>query len=209
MSEGSFNSISKNIITSSPYTIYQAGILATIVTGDPKYVLFSVFAFIMGDGFNALEKKIAKTITKKIMGDDSRVGQRPSGCGRGKSTTECTGCGIYPSHGSESKTWGMPSGHAQITSFAATFWTLYVWLKYKNETDPDAKRLAKIKAIASTVVMWTLATGIWSQRVISSCHTISQIIVGVIAGILFGCLAYFICTFIIKDMPWFKSPTVE
>ena len=65
MSEGSFNSISKNIITSSPYTIYQAGILATIVTGDPKYILFSVFAFIMGDGFNALEKKIAKQIAKK------------------------------------------------------------------------------------------------------------------------------------------------
>ena len=201
MSEGSFSSISKNIITSSPYTIYQAGILASIVSGDPKYILFSVFAFIMGDGFNALEKKIAKQIAKKIMGDDSCLGQRPSGCGNGQSTKNCTGCGIYPSRGTESKTWGMPSGHAQITSFAATFWTLYVWLKYKNETDPEPKRLAKNRAISSTAIMWTLAAVVWSQRVISLCHSIPQIIVGVIFGILFGVLAYFISTFIIKDIP--------
>jgi membrane-associated phospholipid phosphatase len=193
----SFNSISKNIITSSPYTIYQAGILASIVTGDPKYILFSVFAFIMGDGFNALEKKIAKKI---MVG-----GQRPSGCGNGQ-RRKCTGCGIYPSHGTKSKTWGMPSGHAQITSFAATFWTLYVWLKYKKESDP----LAKNKAIASTAIMWTLAACVWSQRVISLCHSIPQIIVGVIFGILFGVLAYFISTFIIKDLPLFtrSEPTV-
>ena len=195
MSEGSFNSISKNIITSSPYTIYQAGILASIVTGDPKYILFSIFAFIMGDGFNALEKKIAK----KIMGNYSCLGQRPSGCGNGlrNGRRKCTGCGIYPSHGTESKTWGMPSGHAQITSFAATFWTLYVWLKYKKDPNPEAKN----KAIASTAIMWTLAVCVWSQRVISLCHSIPQIIVGVIFGILFGALAYFISTFIVKDMP--------
>jgi hypothetical protein len=41
MSEGNIQSIAKNIITSSPYTIYQAGILASIVTGDPKYVVFT------------------------------------------------------------------------------------------------------------------------------------------------------------------------
>ena len=187
----SFNSISKNIITSSPYTIYQAGILASIVTGDPKYILFSVFAFIMGDGFNALEKKIAKKI---MVG-----GQRPSGCGNVQGR-KCTGCGIYPSHGTKSKTWGMPSGHAQITSFAATFWTLYVWLKYKKESGSIQ---TKNKAIASTAIMWTLAACVWSQRVISLCHSIPQIIVGVIFGILFGVLAYFISTFIIKDLPIF------
>jgi len=189
MSEGNIQSIAKNIITSSPYTIYQAGILASIVTGDPKYVVFTLFAIIMGDGFNALEKKIAK----KIMGSDSSIGKRPSGCGIGNGKeNECTGCGIYPSFGNKSVTWGMPSGHAQITSFAATFWTIYVWMKYKNETDIKNKQILKIKAIVSTIIMWMLSAGVWSQRVMSSCHTIFQIIVGIIFGIIFGIIAYII-----------------
>lgn len=200
MSEGGFHFILKNIIITSPYTICQSGILATIVTGDPKYILFSVLLLIMGDGFNALEKKISK----QILGSDSSVGKRPSGCGNGQSTTNCTGCGIFSSCGVESKTWGMPSGHAQITSFAATFWTLYVWLKYRKETDPEAKRIAKIKAITSTTIMWTLAACVWSQRVISMCHSIPQIIVGVLAGMILGFIGYFISTFIIKDMPPLK-----
>jgi membrane-associated phospholipid phosphatase len=196
MSEGNIQSIGKNIITSSPYTIYQAGILASIVTGDPKYVVFTLFAIIMGDGFNALEKKIAK----KIMGSDSSIGKRPSGCGLGNGKEdECTGCGIYPSFGNKSVTWGMPSGHAQITSFAATFWTIYVWMKYKNETDIEKKQILKIKAIVSTIIMWMLSAGVWCQRVMSSCHNIFQIIVGVIFGIIFGVIAYIISNFIFKN----------
>ena len=62
MSEGNIASIGKNIITSSPYTIYQAGILATIVSGDPKYALFTCLAFVMGDAFNAGEKILSKKI---------------------------------------------------------------------------------------------------------------------------------------------------
>ena len=196
MSEGNIKSIGKNIITSSPYTIYQAGILASIVTGDPKYVVFSLFAMIMGDGFNALEKKIAK----KIMGDDSSIGKRPSGCGIGNGKEDdCTGCGIYPSFGNKSVTWGMPSGHAQITSFAATFWTIYVWMKYKNETDIEKKQILKVKAIVSTIIMWMLSAGVWSQRVMSSCHNIFQIIAGVMFGIIFGIIAYKISTCIFKN----------
>ena len=109
MSEGNIKSIGKNIITSSPYTIYQAGILASIVTGDPKYVVFSLFAMIMGDGFNALEKKIAK----KIMGEDSSIGKRPSGCGIGNGKEDdCTGCGIYKPLNEFNKDKSKPTGYA-------------------------------------------------------------------------------------------------
>jgi hypothetical protein len=35
----------------------------------------------------------------------SNIGKRPSGCGN-KSDKSCTGCGIFPSPGKISTTWG-------------------------------------------------------------------------------------------------------
>ena len=208
MSEGNIASIGKNIITRSPYTIYQAGILATIVSGDPKYALFTCLAFVMGDAFNAGEK----ILSKKMLGEDSSYGKRPDGCGNGYSDSElnCSGCGIYPSN-KKSVTWGMPSGHAQITSFAASYWTIYLWMKYLNETDIEAKKIAKNHAIVSTAIMWVLAACVWSQRVISRCHSILQIIVGVLIGTILGCFGYFISTVAIKEMPKivFSSQSIE
>lgn len=206
MSEGNLASIGKNIITTSPYTVYQAGILATIVSGDPKYALFTGLAFIMGDAFNAGEK----LLSKKILGEDSSIGQRPNGCGNGDLDYDCTGCGIYTST-KKSLTWGMPSGHAQITSFAASYWTIYLWMKYLNETDIEAKKVAKNHAIVSTIIMWVLAACVWSQRVISRCHSILQIIVGVLFGTILGFIGYLISTRIIKEMPKivFSSQIIE
>lgn len=200
MSEGNIKTVGKNIITSSPYTIYQAGILATIVTGDYKYIFFSLLAFLMGDGFNAVEKQIAKRLMEK----NSEIGQRPSGCGVRQDNLdvgECTGCGIYPSAGSKSITWGMPSGHAQITSFASTYWTIYVWMKYIHEKDLLKKSKLKTQAISSSIIMWSLSLVVWTQRVVSKCHTVLQIIIGIVFGIVFGIVGYYISSLVFKDMP--------
>ena len=200
MSEGSIKIIGKNIITSSPYTIYQAGILATIVTGDYKYIFFSLLAFLMGDVFNAIEKHILKNLLSN--NKFQKIIQRPNGCGIGKTqySNKCTGCGIYP--GTEkSTTFGMPSGHAQITSFSSTFWTVYVWMKYIHEKDLSEKSKLKNQAIVSTVIMWSLSLVVWTQRVVSGCHSILQIIIGVVCGIIFGILGYYISLLVLKDMP--------
>jgi membrane-associated phospholipid phosphatase len=196
MSEGKLLSTGKNIITSSPYSIYTTGILAWIITGNPQYGFFSLLAIIMGDGFNAIEKQIAK----KIMGKNSTLGARPSGCG-GPKNTNCTGCGIYPVTNGHSHTWGMPSGHAQITSFAASYWTIYIWMKYKHEINPTEKKKLKQHAIISTIVMWSLALLVWTQRIYSKCHTIFQIVIGMIIGSLLGIFGYYISTLVFKDLP--------
>jgi len=195
MSEGKLISIGKNILTTSPYTIYQAGLLAWLVTGDSKYGFFTLLAVVMGDGFNALEKQLAK----KIMGPKSTLGARPSGCGGVKNA--CTGCGIYPPSGKTSHTWGMPSGHAQITSFAATYWTIYVWTKYREETDEEKKQALLTSAIVSSIVMWLLALSVWSQRVYSKCHSVFQIIVGAMIGAIFGVVGYVISSKVFEDIP--------
>ena len=43
----------------------------------------------------------------------------------------------------------MPSGHAQITSFAATYWSIYLWMKYKQEENIDVKESLKKKIYIS------------------------------------------------------------
>ena len=196
MSEGKINSIGKNILTSSPYTIYQAGLLAWLVTGDIKYGVFTFLAVIMGDGANYFEKKIARYVMEKL--GYKKEGARPNGCGT-SSGENCTGCGIYSSS-KTSHTWGMPSGHAQITSFAATYWTIYVWIKYREETDKEKKQALFTSAIVSSIVMWLLAFAVWSQRVYSKCHSIFQIIVGMVIGIGFGILGYWVSSYL-KNIP--------
>ena len=98
----------------------------------------------------------------------------------------------------------MPSGHAQITSFSSTFWSIYVWMKYIQEKDLLKKSKLKNQAIVSTVLMWSLSLVVWTQRVVSGCHSILQIIIGVICGIIFGILGYYISSLVLKDMPVLK-----
>lgn len=198
MSEG-LALIPKNILTTAPYTIYQAGLLAWIITGKPYYGFFTLLAIILGDGMNAIEKIIAK----RVMGKDSTIGQRPSGCGN-LLDKNCTGCGIYPVYGKLSHTWGMPSGHAQITTFASTYWTIYVWMKYKEETNFETKQQLKKKAIITSLSLWILSFAVWFQRVYSGCHNILQIITGIVIGMLLGYLGYWFSTLLFKDLPKIK-----
>lgn len=196
MSEGNLSSRFKNIITSSPYTIYQTGLLAMLVSGDVKYGFFTLLAIVMGDGFVFVEK----SISKKIMGENSKKGNRPSGCGNRKEKN-CSGCGIYSEKDSFSSTYGMPSGHAQITSFAASYWTVYVWMKYISEKNISKKKKLKDYAIISTIIMWSLVMVVCGQRIYSKCHSFLQIIVGLLFGTIFGILGYFISTLLFKDLP--------
>lgn len=192
MSEGSIANTLKNVVTTSPYTIYQTGVLAFVVTCNPRYILFTIVAILFGDVFNAIEKKIAKL----LMGSGSDIGKRISGCGfrnMDPRSGKCVGCGIFPAPNSVSRTWGMPSGHAQITSLGAMFWTTYVWHKFCHVHSGDSnepKPTDWIKPIASTVVLWLLVGVVCFQRVYSQCHSVLQIIVGLVVGSMMGMLGY-------------------
>jgi membrane-associated phospholipid phosphatase len=195
MSEGKVKMIGKNLMTSFPYTIYMSSLLAWIVSGEEKYGFFMLIAIVFGDVFNVIEKKISK----KIMSSNSKIGMRPSGCGN-LYKKKCTGCGIYQSNGI-SNTWGMPSGHAQITSLSATYWIMYVWLLYKNEKEPENKSRLKTKAIISTIIMVLIVIIVCVQRVYSGCHTVLQVIVGSVIGVILGVFGYYISTKVIKTVP--------
>ena len=196
MSEGKLKQVLNSVVTTAPYTIYQAGLLAWLVTGKVEYGFFTLLAVVMGDGFNAVEKKLAKL----VMGPASVAGARPSGCGT-RGCTRTIGCGIYPSAGAASHTWGMPSGHAQITTLSATFWTIYVWRRFAREKNAREKKKLKTKAIVSTIIIWLLALLVWAQRVYSGCHSMMQIGVGALIGAPLGLLGYFISAKMFKGIP--------
>ena len=77
--------------------------------------------------------------------------------------------------------YGMPSGHAQLTAF--TFY--YLFLVTKN-----------IQIVLITFLL-ILITGY--QRVLSMKHTLLQVFVGTILGLLFGYIFYRYADFLIKN----------
>ena len=185
MSKEKVGLVLKNTLTSMPYTIYVASLLAFLITGDNKYGLFFIFAILLGDGANMLEKKLFKMISKQ-----AEYGKRPSGCGT-RNGKVCTGCGIYSNPLKSSKTWGMPSGHTQITALAATFWTPYLIGKNKDK---------KIKRLEFRIILlWVVAIMVWIQRIYSRCHSLFQVGSGAVIGIGFGILSYYLCRKINKD----------
>ena len=69
------------------------------------------------------------------------------------------------------KSYGMPSGHSQHASFTAAF----VWW--------DASYVQKV-----VLVLATLTTLV--QRVVTKCHTVTQVLTGLVVGVTYGLLTY-------------------
>jgi len=91
------------------------------------------------------------------------------------------GCGIIPFVvGNNKVEIGMPSGHSQIMSLIATFWILYLF-KTNN----------KYKIWIMLLLLIIVGLVNWS-RIAINCHTVLQVIVGNIVGIIFGIIAFII-----------------
>ena len=121
MSEGKILSTIRNIITSSPYTIYQTSLLSFLVSGDIKYGMFFI-VIIINEMLNHIEKAFFKKISEENT-EDLAVGVVKIA----KFLLDVVF--IQKTYSTSS---GFPSGHAQITSFAAMFWTLFLLAKRKK-----------------------------------------------------------------------------
>lgn len=90
--------------------------------------------------------------------------------------------------------FGMPSGHSQIAWTVATYIISKIIINWKN-TNKDNKAISTfgyIWLILSCLVVLTGAIYISYSRVyIEGCHTIQQVTVGGLLGILFGFLIYY------------------
>ena len=115
--------IALNVARTMPYTLYQFGILNSLVTQDWTGIYFTGGLFLFGDVLNGL---VLKPVFKKL-GSHVKMFERPSAFGTGD------GCGIYSQCSIVNHSWGMPSGHAQMIAIFAVFWIAYL-LQYFEGT---------------------------------------------------------------------------
>jgi membrane-associated phospholipid phosphatase len=172
----SLTNIPLNIARTMPYTLYQFGILSSLVTQNWIGVYFSGGLFLFGDVLNGL---VLKPIFKSL-GPHVESFKRPSGVGIGD------GCGIYSQCSNLKQTWGMPSGHAQMMAIFATFWIAYLVNNF--EMTPGVIVSIIIILLISLLVIWS--------RLYIKCHNLLQVTVGTSLGIPLGYLLFYIYTVI-------------
>tara|TARA_B100001094_G_C18165450_1_gene791775 strand:- start:820 stop:1449 length:630 start_codon:yes stop_codon:yes gene_type:complete len=176
------------IMTPALYTLLLS--ILPFFTGELEYLFILLNYFVFGKVSNSLEKKFFKS----IQGDNSKIGLRPNPLGT-KFGNKYDKCSIpinllkpwkiklvdknYFKKGKHHPTWGFPSGHAQETSFIATILTLYFINKQKTNKN------------IYILILWILNVLVIYQRVEAGCHTLLQVIIGNIFGIILGIISYY------------------
>jgi len=101
--------------------------------------------------------------------------------GYGCRPAKCMNTGLFKD-GKISTSYGMPSGHAQISWTFTTYWILKLW----NER--ERSRESKILPILFLLYCSLLIS--YSRVWWAKCHSIQQVIIGSIFGIFLGILGY-------------------
>jgi membrane-associated phospholipid phosphatase len=103
-----------------------------------------------------------------------------------------------------STSYGMPSGHSQTTWAIATyliFKIIVIWYKKLNTENKAITSFQYIWLILSCIIILLFAIYISYSRVyIEGCHTIQQVIVGGLLGVVCGFLIYYFENDVVKLM---------
>lgn len=177
-------SLLSNVMRTMPYTMY-------IATGSYAIIFGSGNAswFLVGQFGNECVVHVLKKVLQMVAGKDHVIVRRPSGA---------ADSGIYPQHNPTASTSsGMPSGHSQMSAFAASVLSHEVWIDAGCEHLHCTVRPVAA-AVASVSFLWVVAAlvmtsrtrhgGILAVRVhgkIIAQHSTIQVIVGAAFG---GCL---------------------
>lgn len=165
----------RGALRASPRTILIAVILAFIVSG--KYITLRFTLYYM---FTELIAIMSKKVSHKLFPNSQWI-KRPIDAGH------CMGCGtIYKCCKDcidASKQTGMPSGHSMTMMMTAVFWSMWIWRNSKES------KLLKITKISTLILLATII--IISRTVlIENCHTLLQVTIGSVVGLLLG-IAFF------------------
>ena len=154
-----------NIAKAFPIIIVVSGVLSSVVSGQGLGAVFAGGALVLGELLNWLLKFLFSKIS--VAGAMRRPNPPEMGCsafGR---------CGKPASK----QLQGMPSGHAQVTTFALVFWLLYIWNRKDKNTG------VKATLTVCMLVIWYM---VLYSRVYIGCHTYLQVGVGAAIGGLLG-----------------------
>lgn len=167
----------ENALTASPTIITTTGLVALLLNKNVKLPLaFLVGEYLFGFSFNRLLKKILKKKSPNRV-DWKRPVDHPS-----------TGCGSFPNpnyDGEKNESFGMPSGHAQISAFAAAYLSVLIFHEMQKNHSATL-RFSKWKPFVVIGILWIVQYMIGRMRVKIKCHTKKQVLMGTIIGGIMG-----------------------
>lgn len=190
-----------NVIRATPST-YLVFVSAFFLLKPSKLSLYLLISY----GAILVSSKIFKKISERFyditVGKNNPIwllglGRRPDGA------TDCASFLKFDK--TPAMSFGMPSGHSMTTWTVVTYLLLCLY-EYTHSNNIDINNKNSIlndftnnKTINNTyifllvVILISFATMVSYSRVpIENCHTIQQVIVGGIIGIVMGCLIYFV-----------------
>ena len=101
--------------------------------------------------------------------------------GYGCRPPKCRNTGLFKD-GGVATSYGMPSGHAQISWIFTTYWILKLW--------NDGERSIESKILPIMLLLGTAMLVCYSRVRWAACHSVQQVIVGTIIGISLGFVGY-------------------
>ena len=171
----------ENALTASPTIIVATGLVALLLSKNVKLPLaFLVGEYLFGFSLNRLLKKGLKKMRPNRV-DWKRPVDHPS-----------TGCGSFPNpnyNRDRDESFGMPSGHAQISAFAAAYLSVLILDRQKkNNVGVVDSNCEKLKSFVVIGILWIIHYMIGGMRVKIRCHTKKQVLMGTIIGGIMGVL---------------------
>jgi membrane-associated phospholipid phosphatase len=110
--------------------------------------------------------------------------------GRGIRPDGATNCGCFINPDTINQlavSFGMPSGHSIVAGFLLSFVDIYIKENYKNNTYTYISRIL--------LLLFCISIGL--SRIVINCHTIQQVLIGLIIG-------YYLGFFFYKNMKYYK-----
>lgn len=161
-----------------PIMVIVAFISFGVIFGVKLYLIFALLLILESLANVFVWKPLCKTLwtrwpsLKMIFG----AGERPC-------LDNCD-CGNFSNRGMTNNNiaeYGMPSGHSQIAFSVATFWTLYLY-----QLSSSLSISFFISAFYLIVTSFLVAV----SRIIIACHTVGQVMVGSVLGLMMGFINY-------------------
>lgn len=148
-----------------------------------RYINLYVVALII---FNMLFNWTLKQLVKAVYKATGR--QSLPLLGRGYRPVGARDCSLtHKCNDKIATSFGMPSGHSQITWAVAVYWLIVLYYK---DRENESEQQFKEKYIPTAIAIILLSLVVSFSRVRKGCHTIQQVIIGGIIGAGTGVLAF-------------------
>jgi membrane-associated phospholipid phosphatase len=155
-----------------PMFIVLYSFMNGLLNNNEDNLLFGFFLL----GGDVLNNILKRGVFRPLMGNKNFpiLGY---GCRPAKSTNT----GLFKDN-TLSKTYGMPSGHAQISWMFTIYWSMKIW---NDRERSDASKMIPI------LILLVFSIGVTYSRVFwAKCHTIQQVVIGSLIGSGLGVFSY-------------------